>query len=149
LKIVTALTKLAQRIRLHLIMICCVTYHITGNIIYLKRIQCWVANKATNNILVYLSVCMVYIYIWRVSYKKQGYIPFAGSPVLAGVHGSLPVLAGVHVSHLFSFLYCVNLRPVACMPNVASVSGLSFSVFSNFCLMLLEYVGSFDIKLYD
>ena len=40
-----------------------------------------------------------------------------------------PVFGGVRVAHLFSFLCCfifVCLRPVSCVPNVASVSGLSF-----------------------
>jgi len=39
------------------------------------------------------------------------------------------VLDGVRVAHLFSFLRCVFyfvcLRPVSCVPNVASFSGLS------------------------
>jgi hypothetical protein len=55
------------------------------------------------------------------------------------LHGGFRVLAhelhgGFRVAHLFSFLCCVVflwcflfvcLRPVACVPNVASVSGLS------------------------
>ena len=40
--------------------------------------------------------------------------------------GSPPVYGEVRVVHLFSFLYCVVcLCPVSCVPNVASVSGLS------------------------
>ena len=31
----------------------------------------------------------------------------------------------VRVAHLLSFLCCVCLRSVSCVPNVASVSGLS------------------------
>jgi hypothetical protein len=41
--------------------------------------------------------------------------------------GEYPVFGGVCVSNLFSFLCCVIcfvcLRPVSCVPNVASVSG--------------------------
>ena len=43
--------------------------------------------------------------------------------------GLPPVFGGVRVAHLFSFLCCfifVCLRPVSCVPNVASVSGFSF-----------------------
>ena len=42
---------------------------------------------------------------------------------------SLPVFDGIRVAHLFSFLCCVYffvcLRPVSCVPNVVSFSGLS------------------------
>jgi hypothetical protein len=34
------------------------------------------------------------------------------------------MFGGVHVTHPFSFLCCVCFRPVSCVPNVASVSGL-------------------------
>jgi hypothetical protein len=43
--------------------------------------------------------------------------------------GLPPVFGGVGVAHLFSFLCCfifVCLRPVTCVPDVASVSGFSF-----------------------
>jgi len=38
----------------------------------------------------------------------------------------LLVFGGVHVADLFSFLCFVCLSPVSCVPNVASVSGLSY-----------------------
>ena len=66
-----------------------------------------------------------------MSYKKQELL-------IIRVHlGSLHGLGGVRVAHDFSFLCCVFcfvcLRPVYCMPNVASVPGLS----------LLDYPFSF------
>jgi hypothetical protein len=45
--------------------------------------------------------------------------------------GSPPVFGGVCVAHLFSLLCCVAFlcfayfNPVSCVPNVASISGLS------------------------
>ena len=40
--------------------------------------------------------------------------------------GSPLVFGGVHVAHIFSFLCCVFacLRPVSCVPNIASFSQL-------------------------
>ena len=59
-----------------------------------------------------------------MSYKSQELL------ALRGRLGSPPVICEVRVAHLFSFLcyvFCfVCLRPVFCVPNVASVSGLSF-----------------------
>jgi hypothetical protein len=57
-----------------------------------------------------------------VSYKKQELLTFREHL------GSFPVFGGVRVSHLCGFLCCifcfVCLRPVSCVTNVASVSGL-------------------------
>ena len=41
--------------------------------------------------------------------------------------GSPPIFGGVRVAHRFSFLCFVCLRHVSCVPNVASISGLSLS----------------------
>ena len=61
--------------------------------------------------------------LWQVSNERQE---------LLGLHGHLgspPVFGGVYVAHIFSFLYCVIcfacLRPVSCVPNISSFSGLS------------------------
>ena len=59
--------------------------------------------------------------------------------------GTPPFFGGVRVTHLFSFLCCVIclicLRPVCCVHNVPSFSGLSIlivpSVFSNVYLFSL------------
>ena len=63
--------------------------------------------------------------------------------------GFIPGFGGVRVAHLFSLLCCtfcfVFLRPVFCVPNVASVSGLSirdrpfYLVFSNVYLSVNKY----------
>ena len=43
--------------------------------------------------------------------------------------GTLAVFGEVRVANLFKFLFCISsfvcLRPVSCVPNVATVSGLS------------------------
>ena len=48
---------------------------------------------------------------------------------------------GVCVANLFSFLCCalyfVCFRPVSCVPNVSTVSGLSISVFSHVYLFVI------------
>jgi hypothetical protein len=48
---------------------------------------------------------------------------------LRGGLGSPPVFSDVRLAHLFTFLCCcfcfVCLRPVSCLSNVASFSGLS------------------------
>jgi len=62
----------------------------------------------------------IYVSNSMVSIKKQEML------TLCEHLGSPPVFGGVLVAHLFSFLCVVYfLRPVSCVPNVASVSGLS------------------------
>jgi hypothetical protein len=68
--------------------------------------------------------------------------------------GSPPVIGGVGAAHQFSVLCCVVflIRPVSCVPNVASVSGLlipfliAHSVFSNVYFLLGESLVSNMIK---
>ena len=54
---------------------------------------------------------------WQVSYKRQELLSFARTWVT-------PVFGGVRIAYLCSFLWGF-FRPVSCLPNVASVSGLS------------------------
>ena len=59
---------------------------------------------------------------WRMSYKRHELL------AIRRRLGLPPVFGGVRFAHLFSFLCCVILvwlRPMPCVPNVASVTGLS------------------------
>ena len=79
------------------------------------------------------------------------------------------LVGGIHVAHLFSFLCCVFmfvcLRPVSCVPNLASISILSIldcpfglltvynntrdeGDFSNICGHLLNTMSMNDLLLY-
>jgi hypothetical protein len=73
----------------------------------------------------------LFIWVTRVCHIRSG-----------NFLGSLSFFCGVHVAHRFSFLCCgvflcfVCLHPVSCVPNVASVSGLVFSVVLCFVFCL-------------
>ena len=58
--------------------------------------------------------------------------------------GSPPVFGEGCIAHLFSFLCCVIcfacLRPVSCVTNVDSVSGLSIADFPFYSLMYMHSV---------
>jgi len=50
-------------------------------------------------------------------------------PTLCEPLSTPPVFCGIRAAHLFSFLYVGCLRSVSCVPNVASVSGLTILGF--------------------
>ena len=78
-----------------------------------------------------------------MSYKQQEVL------TLCEHMGSPPVFGEGCIAHLFSFLCCVIcfacLRPVSCVTNVASVSGLSIADFPFYSLMYMHSV--YDIFL--
>ena len=77
-----------------------------------------------------------------MSYKRQEPLT-----TLRGHLSSPTVFDGVRVTHFLSFLCCVfcfvSLRPMSCVPNVASISGLSSShVLCTQCCQYLWIVHS-------
>jgi len=73
-----------------------------------------------------------------MTYKKQELLTlYVSTCVLAFIPG----FGGVRNAHRFSFLCCdvflfVCRRPVSCMPNVASISGLPVLDFLICCLLV-------------
>jgi hypothetical protein len=97
------------------------------------------------NCLPFTSTWVLTLHVHMSSYPSRApeFLPFTSTWVLT-LHEHMssypsrapeftPIISGICTAHLFSFLCCVFnfvcLRPVSCVPNIASFSGLSILDF--------------------